>query len=79
MKIKRLRKKLKDKKFLEKKYNRLTEEAEHWHHFLTFECHEFFVGEEREKYNSRVHEKNMKRVNRQIEFIESLLGIDTDE
>ena len=76
MKIKKLRKKLKSKKFLEKKYDRLTRESQHWHHFLEFECHDFFVGYDRKRYNLRIYTKNIKRVERQIEFIESLLRVD---
>lgn len=76
MKIKKLRKKLQDKKWLEKKYERLADEAQSWDSFRQFKCNNFFVGYEKAEFNLRKYNKNIKRVERQIDFIKTLLKID---
>lgn len=75
MKIRKLRDKLKNKKFLESKYDQLTKEAEDMNHFREFECSSFFRGYERAEYNRRKYNKEMTRLTRQINFIKKLLKI----
>ena len=76
MKIKKLRQKLKQKKFLEDRYDKLTQEAEDMNHFEDFKCSSFFVGYERAEYNQIKHDNKMKRITRQIDFIKRLLNIE---
>lgn len=75
MKIGKLRKKLKEKKFLEKKYDELTEKARSWNTFLKFDCSTFFRGYERAERNKRLYDKEIKKIRRQINFIKTLMGI----
>ena len=75
MKIGKLRKKLKDKKFLEKKYDELTEQSQSWNTFLKFDCSSFFRGSERAERNQRLYNKEMPKIRRRIKFIKSLLKI----
>jgi len=76
MRIAKLRKRLKEKKFLEKQYNRLTQEASEMDDFRRFECSTFFRGYERAEYNQRKYDKTMKQLTRQIDFIKRLLNIE---
>jgi hypothetical protein len=75
MKIGKLRKKLKEKKFLEKKYDELTKKAHHWNSFLKFECSTFLRGYERAERNQRIYNKEIKKLRRQINFIKALMQI----
>ena len=75
MKLRKLRKKLENKKWLEKKYERLCSKAQTWHDFKEYHCEYFFVGSEKAEYNRRKYDKNMHRIERQINFIKSLLKI----
>ena len=76
MRIGKLRRKLKEKKFLEKQYDRLTNKAHEMNDFERFECSTFFRGFERAEYNQRKYNKTMKRLTRQIDFIKRLLNIE---
>jgi len=75
MKIGKLRKKLKDKYFLENLYDNLTQEIDSWHSFYKFDCNENFRSKERLKRNLRLYRMNVEKLRRRIAFIESLLGI----
>lgn len=75
MKISKLRNKLKDKKFLEAKYDELTQKSYEWNTFYKFECSSFFKGCERAERNRRLYENENKKIVRRINFIKSLLGI----
>lgn len=74
MRIGKLRKKLKNKKFVESLYDRLTSESHELNHFETFECSDFFRGEHRAEYNRRIYVKSKKRLDRQISFVKRLLN-----
>lgn len=75
MKIGKLRKKFKDKYFLENLYDDLTKEIDRWHSFYKFDCNEDFRSEERLKRNLRLYHSKVGKLRRRIAFVESLLGI----
>jgi hypothetical protein len=74
MKIRKLRKKLSNKKWLQGKYAQLTSASEEWHTFKDFKCNSFFVGYEKSQYNQMLYDKAMNKIRRQISFIRSLLN-----
>jgi len=76
MRIGKLRNKLRDKKYLEKRYDKLTEKTSEMDDFRRFECSTFFRGYERAEYNQRKYNKVMKKLTRQINFIKRLLNIE---
>jgi hypothetical protein len=69
MRIGRLRKHLKDKKWREHKLDALAEEAESWNYFNKFHCDPFFVGKLQAQRNYLKYEKNMNRINKHFNFI----------
>lgn len=73
MKVSKLRKKLTNKKYVEKLYKKFSDKAEKWHNFEKWECSDFFVGYEKAKYNQRKHDEAMAPIGRHIEFLEKLL------
>lgn len=73
MRIRKLRKRLKDRKFLEKMYNKLTIESDNLNRFRMFECDSLFTGYERAEYNRIIYDKKNKKLSRQIRFIKRLL------
>ena len=75
MKIKKLRRKLQDKEWLERKYESLANDSSRWDEFRRFKVDSFFIGGEAAIFNKRKYMKESKRVNRQIKFIKKLLKI----
>jgi hypothetical protein len=73
MKIAKLRRKLKDRKWLNRKYLELLDESERLNRFFDFECSSFFKGDKKAEYNRQIYYKKHRQNDRQIEFIESLL------
>jgi hypothetical protein len=75
MRISKLRKKLRDKNWLENKYRSLTDDLEGWDRFEKFECCSTFVGSEKAEYNQRLYDKKTKVLYRHVRFIKKLLKI----
>lgn len=74
MRIGKLRRKLKDEKFLRRKLTRLIGESERWNRFRQFKCDNFFVGHVAAKHNREIYDRNVDRIVRQIEFITQLIA-----
>ena len=72
MKIGKLRKKLKDAKWITRKISRLVNESEEWSEFKQFKTNSFFVGKIKADYNYKLYEKNMDRIERQLRFLKKL-------
>ncbi len=71
-KIKILRKKLKDKKWVKDKINILLEKTNRLHTFYKFECSEFFKGDILAQRNLTLYYKRKRKLRKQILFLESL-------
>lgn len=71
-KIKILRKKLKDKKWVNNKINILLEATNRLQTFYQFECSEFFRGDMLAQRNLVWYYKRKRKLRKQILFLESL-------
>lgn len=71
-KIKILRKKLKNKKWVQNKINTLLEATNGLQTFYQFECSEFFRGAMLAQRNLTWYYKRERKLRRQILFLESL-------
>lgn len=75
MKIKKIRKKLSNEKWLQSKYKELLNEDRELNHFYQFDCSSFFRGEATAEYNLKLYHKRVKNNNRRLKFVEKLLNI----
>jgi len=73
MKIKKLRQKLKNPKWVKRKYEDLLYEEERWNRFWQFECNWSFNSYAKREYSKKKYYANMPRVERQLKFIGSIL------
>jgi hypothetical protein len=64
-----LRKKFKDKKWLDKKYLLCCEVDEYWSDYYTFKCSSFFVGEHMAMRNREKADKAVAKNNAKIKYI----------
>lgn len=69
MKVKLIRKKLKDKKWVLRRYAQVLQETNRMNTFKQFDCDPFFRGSELASVNLKVYEKNMFRLKRKITFL----------
>lgn len=70
MTIKKLRKKIKNKRWVEKQLNRLYNVSESLHNFEIFECSDFFSGKTLAERNRKIYQRNYKTNIRHINFLE---------
>ena len=73
MKVKIIRKKLKDKKWVLNRYSQVLQATNKMNTFKQFECDPFFRGTELASVNLKVYEKEMFRLKRKIIFLEKFL------
>ena len=73
MKVKLIRKKLKDKKWVLRRYAQVLQETNRMNTFKQFDCDPFFRGEELASSNLKVYEKTMFRLKRKITFLQNYL------
>ncbi len=73
MKVRRIRRKLSDKKWLRWRLGELMKESEKINRFGTFQCNSFFVGSTVARHNEKIWAADMHRNERKIKFIQSLL------
>jgi hypothetical protein len=73
MKVKLIRKKLKDKKWVLRRYAQVLQETNRMNTFKEFDCDPFFRGEELASSNLKVYEKTMFRLKRKITFLQNYL------
>ena len=73
MKVKIIRRKLKDKKWIMKRYGQVLQATNKMNTFKQFECDPFFRGTELASVNLKVYEKEMFRLKRKIIFLEKFL------
>lgn len=71
--ISRLRKKLKNRRWLENKLDELYEETNKCANFRTFDCSDFFRGYRLAERNTKKYEIWSDRLDRQIAFIEKCI------
>ena len=74
MKIKKLRKKLKNKKWVESELKGWCNNHSYWMDFHTWKCNSFFVGDALAELNQREYEENINRANRHITFLKKILS-----
>ena len=72
-KIRRMRKNIKDKKWLECKLNELIDFSEWLHDFYDFKCKVAFVGEIKAEHNSKWYYINYAKNVKRIAFIKRML------
>ena len=73
MKVKLIRKKLKDKNWVLRRYAQVLQETNRMNTFKEFDCDPFFRGEELASSNLKVYEKTMFRLKRKITFLQNYL------
>ena len=73
--ITKIRKKLKDKKYLQRKLDYFIAESERLEWFKSFECSIFFVGYHAAMINQRKYERAVKINDRHLVFIDNLLNL----
>jgi hypothetical protein len=73
MKVKAIRKKLKDKSWVLKRYAQVLQETNRMDTFKQFDCDPFFRGEELASSNLKVYDKKMFKLKRKIKFLEKFL------
>ena len=71
--IRKIRRRIKDKKWLDRKLNSLMNEMSEWNTFYQFECSSFFRGRVVADYNIKKWEKGAAKTERQILFVTKLL------
>ena len=69
MKVKIIRKKLKDKKWVLNRYSQVLQATNKMNTFKQFDCDPFFRGDELASANLKVYEKEMFRLKRKITFL----------
>jgi hypothetical protein len=72
-KIKILRAKLKDKKWVESRVKDLLRDSRQMNTFRQFECSDFFRGYQNASRNRKWANKREAQINRQLSFLESFL------
>ena len=73
MKVKAIRKKLKDKSWVLKRYSQVLQETNRMNTFKQFDCDPFFRGPELASVNLKVYKKTMFRLKRKINFLQKFL------
>lgn len=73
MKVKLTRRKLKDKKWVLRRYSQVLQETSKMNIFKQFDCDPFFRGAELASSNSKVYDRKMFRLRRKITFLERFL------
>ena len=73
MKVKLIRKKLKDKSWVLRRYSQVLQETNKMNTFKQFDCDPFFRGPELASVNLKVYEKTMFRLKRKITFLQNYL------
>ena len=73
MKVKAIRKKLKDKSWVLKRYSQVLQETNIMNTFKQFDCDPFFRGDELASSNLKVYDKKMFKLKRKIKFLEKFL------
>ena len=73
MKVKIIRRKLKDKNWVLRRYAQVLQETNKMNTFKQFDCDTFFRGPELASANLKVYEKEMFRLKRKIIFLEKFL------
>ena len=71
-KIEVMRKNLKDKKWVERKLDKLADEDEEWNHFYSFECSDFFKGSLKAERNRKKYYEATAKIERRVAFLKSL-------
>lgn len=71
--IRIMRRLIQDKSWLRKKYEKLCDQAERWDHFRKFDCDAFFVGAYKAELNYKKYAVAVRRIDRQIKFVKSML------
>lgn len=74
MNIKKIRKKVKNKKWVNSKLKELYKKLKKIHTFKVFECDEFFVGSYLAKSNNAYYRKEYKRTLKHIKFLKRCGG-----
>ena len=72
-KYRRIKKKITDKKWLDKKLNLLLNESESLCSFKKFGCKPFFRGDRKAGYNQKIYDKLYFKNNKHLDFIEKQL------
>jgi len=75
LRISKLRRKLKNKKYVERLYEKFCNDSSRWHNFEEFECNSFFVGSDKARLNRIKYNKKMRIIERHINFLEKLMDI----
>ena len=73
MKVKLIRKKLKDKKWVLRRYAQVLQETNRMNTFKQFDCDPFFRGDQMAAHNIETYEKAMFRLKRKIDFLKKYL------
>ena len=73
MKVKIIRRKLKDKNWVLRRYAQVLQETNKMNTFKQFDCDTFFRGPELASVNLKVYEKKMFRLKRKITFLQNYL------
>ena len=73
MKVKLIRKRLKDKKWVLRRYSQVLQETKRMNTFKQFDCDPFFRGPELASANLKLYEKRMFKLRRKISFLQNYL------
>jgi uncharacterized Fe-S cluster-containing MiaB family protein len=73
MKVKLIRKKLKDKNWVLRRYSQVLQETNKMNTFKQFDCDPFFRGEELASSNLKLYDKKMFKLTRKINFLQKFL------
>lgn len=73
MKISKLRKKIKNPKWVQRKYSYFAQQHKYWEDFYRFQCSNFFEGEYNAEKNKLTYNKHAPQVERHCEFLLNIL------
>lgn len=70
--IRKMKKLLSDKKWLNKKYKHLIDASDSWNYFQKFQCEPSFRGYRKAAYNQKIYDKKIFKIKKQLDFLEKL-------
>jgi len=74
MKLKKIKKLLANKNWVENKLNYYINKSTDWHKFEMFKCNDFFVGHYAAERNKKIYKRVINKLNRRIEFLQNVQG-----
>jgi len=73
MKIKKIKRKLANKNWVEERLNFYIDKTQYWYNFNMFNCDRFHVGHYAAERNKIIYKKAIHRIERHINFLKQIL------